>query len=55
MINTKVSISRKATKNRGVLLLRGHERGTDFVTTCSRVNPPKITNLATGQPWPVFL
>jgi len=45
MINTKVSISRKATKNRVVLLFRGQVRRTDFGTKCSKANSPKITNL----------
>lgn len=55
MINTKISISRKATRDRGVPLLRGHEDGRDFGTKCSRANSPKITNPATRQPRPVIL
>jgi hypothetical protein len=45
MINTNVSISRKATNNTGVPLFRGQVRGTDFGTKCSKANSPKITNL----------
>lgn len=36
-------------------MLRERERGTDFGTKCSSANYPKITNLATRQPWPVIL